>query len=341
MTAAAAAAAATATAVTTVLAVELEVERRDVTVQAGFELEEGQRLALFGTSGAGKTTILESIAGLVRLSRGTVRVDGRLVAGSANGESPLPPRNRGVALVRQPTTLFPHLTVEQNVAYGIRHSPSHSRVADLLDRLGLTALARARGAALSGGQRQRVALGRALASPFRVLLLDEPLSAVDVAARSGLRELTIEMADDRGAAGVLVTHDLTEAQAFGGQLGIIDGGLLLQVGGAHEVALSPASRRVAELVGYGGFVPVPSDPSRWYAIHPDRVLLGARSEHGLVLTGTILSTRAFGPRYECAVGLSSGEQFTVHVDEAPGVGVECDVTALNPPVVGAEETTAR
>ena len=317
------------------LEVDLEVERRRLTVRAGFGLEANQRLAIFGTSGAGKTTILESIAGLTPLSRGRVRVDGKLVAGKARGEASLEPRHRQVALVRQPTTLFPHLTVEQNVAYGIRRSPARGRVAELLERLGLTALARSRGAALSGGQRQRVALGRALASPFRVLLLDEPLSAVDFAAREALRLLAIETSLEHDAAGILVTHDLAEAQAFGDQLGVIDSGRLLQLGGAHEVVLHPVSRRVAELVGYGGFVPTPSEANRWFAIHPDRVVLDAVPEGGVVLTGTVLSTRPFGPRYECTVAGRSGEKFTIHLDQPPNAGIECTLTALDPPVVTA------
>jgi ABC-type sulfate/molybdate transport systems ATPase subunit len=315
------------------LEVDLEVERRAVTVRAGFRLGAGQRLAIFGTSGAGKTTILESIAGLTRLSRGNVRIGGRLVAGRLKRETALAPRDRQIALVRQPTTLFPHLTVEQNVAYGVRHSPARSHISDLLERLGLITLAQSRGAALSGGQRQRVALGRALASPFRVLLLDEPLSAVDVAAREALRVLTIEISLERDAAGILVTHDLAEAQAFGGQLGIIDNGRLLQIGGAHQVVLSPVSRRVAELVGYGGFIPVPLTAGRWHAIHPDRVLVGSRPELGLVLIGPVISTRPFGARYECVVSDRSGEQFNVHLDQAPGIGEVCMMTALNPPVV--------
>jgi len=317
------------------LEVDLEIARREIRVRAAFGLQAGQRLAIFGTSGAGKTTILESIAGLTELNRGSVRIDGRLVAGRLKGETPLAPRHRQVALVRQPTTLFPHLTVEQNVAYGARRSPTRGVVAELLERLELDVLARARGAALSGGQRQRVALGRALASPFRVLLLDEPLSAVDLAAREALRLLAIETSTARDAAGILVTHDLTEAQAFSDQLGIIDKGTILQMGGSHEVVLRPVNRRVAELVGYGGFVPVPATTGRLYAIHPDRVLPGAISERGIVLTGIVVSTRPFGPRYECTVAAKSGEHFRIHTDEPSPVGVGCTVTALDPPIVNA------
>jgi ABC-type sulfate/molybdate transport systems ATPase subunit len=316
------------------LDVDLEVERRRVTVQASFGLESDDRLAIFGTSGAGKTTILESIAGLTHLRRGYVRVDGKLVAGTSKGETALQARDRQVALVRQPTTLFPHLTVEQNVAYGIRRRPyGRVRVAELLERLGLGPLARARGAALSGGQRQRVALGRALASSFRVLLLDEPLSAVDLAAREPLRDLAIETSLERRAAGILVTHDLAEAQAFSDRLAIIDDGRLLQVGGSLEVVLAPATRRVAELVGYGGFVPDPSS-GRWYAIHPERLVLGAAPDRGVVLDTKVLSTRPFGPRYECTVSDRSGEEFTVHLD-APPLGPECTLTAIEPPLVEA------
>ncbi len=313
------------------LEVDIEVKRRAVTVQARFELAEGERLAFFGPSGAGKTTILESIAGLTRLSRGTVRICGALVAGRAGREAVLPPRRRQVALVRQPTTLFPHLSAAQNVAYGAQGRPSS--VAALLDGLGLGPLGHAGAVALSGGQRQRVALGRALASPFRVLLLDEPLSAVDVAARAGLRQLVLDTVQERAAVGILVTHDLSEAQSFGGRLGIIDGGQVLEMGQSHDVVLHPTCRRVAELVGYGGFVPAPAGNGQLYAIHPDRAVPGALADRGVVFTGTVRSSVPYGPRYESTLSLSTGEPIIVHLDEAPTAGTECTLTVLDPPIV--------
>ena len=319
------------------LAADVEARRRAMTVSACLTVGSGERLGLFGASGAGKTTILEAIAGFVRLERGSVRIDGVPVAGPRQGEPLLPPRQRRIALVRQPTTLFPHLTVEQNIGYGDRRgagAPPH-----LIDRLGLTALRGARPLALSGGQRQRVALGRALASPFRVLLLDEPLSAIDAVARPELRELAVEIASARGAATIVVTHDLPEAQAYATSLGIIEEGRILQLDRAQEVVAHPATRRVAELVGYAGFVPVKGDGAAvrevgsLFGIHPDRVLTGAYAERGVVLSGVVASARPYGPRIECQLLLDSGAMIAARLEESPPLGSRLTVTAVDPPVL--------
>ena len=322
------------------LEADFEVLRRSMTVTARLSVAGGGRLALYGPSGAGKTTILEAIAGLTPLHRGSVHIAGSLVARPwrrdrrrTAGET-VPARRRGVGLVRQPTTLFPHLTVEQNVAYGT----AGADVARLLADLGLRELRGARPAALSGGQRQRAALGRALASEFCVLLLDEPLSAVDPAARAELRGLAAGVAADRGAAAVLVTHDLPEAQAFGGQLGIVDEGALVQVDDADRLVRHPATRRVAELVGYGGFVATtepPGGPGAVVAVHPDRVVAGSRPDEGVVLTGEAGRARPHGARHEFELRLAAAEGgfVTVRLDEAPLPGAELTVTALDPPVV--------
>jgi molybdate transport system ATP-binding protein len=310
------------------LSVDVEVERRAGVVSARLDVAAGERLALFGPSGAGKTTVVEAVAGLVRLRRGVVLIGGSTAAaGGAARRTALPPRLRGIGLVRQPTTLFPHLTVEQNVAYGA----GAGDVAGLLERLGLADLRSARPAALSGGQRQRAALGRALATPYRVLLLDEPLSAIDGPTRGELRELTASAAEARQAAAVLVTHDLPEAQAFATTLGIIDAGAVLQLADPSTVVRRPATRRVAELVGYTGFVPAGGDG--WYAIHPDRVVPAAEPARGVVLAGTVVWSRPHGARHECRLAFGDGDPVDVRLDEAHAVGAALTVTALDPPVV--------
>jgi ABC-type Fe3+/spermidine/putrescine transport system ATPase subunit len=318
------------------LTADIEVLRRAMTINACLSVGSGERLALFGTSGAGKTTIIEAIAGFVKLERGSVRIDGVLVAAPRHGGPLLAPRQRRIALVRQPTSLFPHLTVEQNIGYGARGAAAPPP--DLIGRLGLEALRGARPLALSGGQRQRVALGRALASPFRVLLLDEPLSAVDAVARAGLRQLAIEVAAARGAAAIIVTHDLPEAQAYGTALGIIEGGRILQLDRADHVVAHPATRRVAELVGYAGFVPATGGRSEagggpLFAVHPDRVVTGAYPQRGLVLSGVVTSVRPYGPRVECLLALAGGATLAARLDGSPPTGSRLTVTAVDPPLV--------
>ncbi|MGH9304708.1 MAG: ATP-binding cassette domain-containing protein, partial [Acidimicrobiales bacterium] len=157
------------------LEVDLSLARRDVVIEARFSLQGGECLALVGPSGAGKTTVLEAIAGLAPAAPGSVRIGGHVVTGIESA------RLCGVALVRQPTTLFPHLCVSDNIFYGVaaRARPRGGELASILDTVGLAGLGGTSPLALSGGQRQRVALARAIMRPFGVLLLDEPFSALD------------------------------------------------------------------------------------------------------------------------------------------------------------------
>jgi len=338
------------------LEADVTVARRTFDVVARVSLAPGKRLALFGTSGAGKTTLVEAIAGTTPISSGEVRLDRKVVnappatwralyprgdrAGRRRSEPPVPFRHRGVAAVRQPTTLFPHLSVIENVGYGLgRPRPDHSdgSFAELLDRVGLSDLRRAVPEALSGGQRQRAALARALARPFKALLLDEPFSAVDVTSRGDLRDLAIDVTRRNGAVSVLVTHDLGEAQAFGDRIGVMDGGRILQIGDAAEIARAPANRRVAELFGYTCF----SDHDEQYlrAFHPDRFAAGAYPERGIVVHGIVTAVRAFGARFACEVqvndpsSLATLSPIQVNVDCPPAVGSRLEVTATEPPLV--------
>jgi len=348
------------------LEADFVVARRSFDVATRFCLARGERLSLFGPSGSGKTTCLEAVAGSVVLKQGRIWLDGRLVNAArerrlrSSAQHPVEPRERRVALVRQPTTLFPHLSVRANVTYKMR---SQALLGDrsldrLLEDVGLGGLGDAAPDALSGGQRQRACLARAIARPFRALLLDEPFSAVDATSRAVLRNVAIEACDQAGAVSIFVTHDLAEAQAFGHRLGIIDEGRILQIGSTNELVRQPDTVRVAELCGFGSFVA--HDAERLWALHPDRFLEGAWPDQGVVLAGTVRSVQAFGPRFACelavgavepgesgglggslqpANGLSAGHNVVrVHVESPPRPGDHWEVTAVQPPLVRRESS---
>ena len=220
------------------LAHALRSFRLEVALEVGSE-----PVALVGPSGAGKTTLLRAIAGLVRAETGQV-VAGRHVWFDAERGIDLPPERRSVGLVFQEYALFPHLTVAQNVAYGGR-----ARARDVLDALGLAALAHARPRELSGGERQRVALARALAREPSVLLLDEPLAALDAHTRANVRAVLRAHLRDAGVPTLLVTHDYADAAALATQIGVLVDGRIVQMGTAAELVAAPASPFVAQFTG--------------------------------------------------------------------------------------------
>ncbi|MEF2277520.1 ABC transporter ATP-binding protein [Deinococcus sp. YIM 134068] len=213
----------------------------------------GERLALLGVSGSGKSTLLRCVAGFETPDGGDIRVAGRSVLG-------VPAERRGVGLVFQAPLLFPHLTVRENVAFGPRvaglpDAEVRRRVDEMLVRTDLMAQARARPHQLSGGQAQRAALARTLAARPRLLLLDEPLSALDAPLRRRLREWLVTLLDGQDVPSILVTHDGEEAFAFGQRLGVLHGGRLAQVGTPAEVYARPASAAVAALLGAENLLP--------------------------------------------------------------------------------------
>ncbi|HTQ56608.1 MAG TPA: ABC transporter ATP-binding protein [Bryobacteraceae bacterium] len=201
-------------------------------------------MVLFGPSGAGKTSLLRAIAGLDRPDDGTIRCGGEVWYDGA-GSVWIPPQKRRVAYLSQDYALFPHLTVRRNVAYGARGAA----VAEVLARFGLEPLADRYPAQLSGGQLQRVALARALAAQPRLLLLDEPLSALDAPARLRLRVDLRQLLADVQVPAIVVTHDRTEALALGDAIAIIIGGRLRQAGPVDSVFDAPADADVAAAVG--------------------------------------------------------------------------------------------
>jgi ABC-type sulfate/molybdate transport systems ATPase subunit len=212
--------------------------RLELTLELGAET-----VALVGPSGAGKTTVLRAIAGLVRPEQGRISCGESVWFDAAEGVS-LPPEERSVGFLFQEYALFPHLTVRQNVAFGGNRS-----VDDLLERFRVAHLASVRPTELSGGERQRVALARALARDPRVLLLDEPLSALDAHTKQEVRAELRELLRDCGLPALLVTHDFDDAATLADRIGVIVSGRLLQEGRADELVAAPADAFVASLTG--------------------------------------------------------------------------------------------
>ena len=200
-------------------------------------------LAIVGPSGAGKSTILRAIAGLATPAEGRIALGADVWFDAASGVS-RPPEDRRVGLVFQEYALFPHLTVRQNVAYGGR-----GRVDELLERFHIERLANARPDALSGGERQRVALARALARDPAVLLLDEPLAALDPHTRDAVRVELRTTLRELGLPTLLVTHDFVDAAALADRVGVLVDGHVVQLGTADELISAPVSPFVARFAG--------------------------------------------------------------------------------------------
>ncbi|MFC4359715.1 ABC transporter ATP-binding protein [Halobium salinum] len=216
--------------------------------ELSLHVEDGEFFTLVGPSGCGKTTTLRLLAGFESPTEGRVRFGDDDVAG-------VPPEDRRVGVVFQNYALFPHMSVAENVAYGLRFSEppdgqsKAARVADLLDLVDLSGMGEREPDALSGGQQQRVAIARALAPGPHLLLLDEPMSALDARLRERLRVQVKELQSDLGVTTVYVTHDQEEALAVSDRVAVLHDGRLEQVGTPRDVYRRPATRFVAEFVG--------------------------------------------------------------------------------------------
>jgi len=234
-----------------ILEAEIEVRRGGMTVAATFATGDRETLAILGPNGAGKTTIVETIAGLVPTADARILLDDEPI-------HDLPPERRPIGIAFQDGVLFPHLSVLENVAFPVRARGARTRAArthglELLDRLAPGIDPGANPGTLSGGERQRVALARALAGTPRVLILDEPLSAVDVSARADLRALLRRTLRDFDGPRLLVTHDPIEAMTLADRLVILEDGRVSQTGTPQDIREAPRTRYAADLVGMNLF----------------------------------------------------------------------------------------
>lgn len=341
------------------LKVDVEVDRPSFTVRTCLQVAPGERLALFGPSGAGKTTLLEVIAGLVSPRRALITLGDVVLTSTEPPVVASPPWRRGVGLLRQDPGLFPHLSVRDNLRYAMPTAPAgapgrggregRAELFAMALTLGIDELLASMPAKLSGGQAHRVALGRLLLSRCDALLLDEPYAGLDASLRRTLTDLVISQVERRGVPAMLVAHELAEAQAFAHRLAVIDQGRLLQIGAPDEVVRRPASRRVAELVGYSAFIPVPAcaragsadaEPAGAVAgIHPDRVVAWRQDDKGLVLSGVVIACRPAGALWEVGVRVAEAT-VTVRLPDPAPVGAEIVITATDPPCFGPDGAAA-
>jgi putative spermidine/putrescine transport system ATP-binding protein len=281
------------------------------------DIRDGEFFSMLGPSGSGKTTCLRLIAGFERPTSGTLELHGVPAAG-------LPPYDRDVNTVFQDYALFPHMTVAENVAYGltvrkVQRPERERRVAEVLDLVRLPDVGRRRPAALSGGQRQRVALARALVNRPRVLLLDEPLGALDLKLRRQMQTELKAIQKQVGITFVYVTHDQEEALAMSDRLAVFAHGRLEQVGAPVDVYESPATPFVADFVGLSNLIEGEAARAMTgslspFTLRPEklRIVEGDQPEDGMrFVDGVVAEAVYLGMHTKYLVEIAGGGRVTV------------------------------
>jgi spermidine/putrescine transport system ATP-binding protein len=323
----------------------LTPEKRELRAidDVSFTIEQGEFFVMLGPSGCGKTTLLRSIAGLETLDSGEIRLGSRRI-------DQLAPHERPVNTVFQSYALFPHLTVAQNIAFGLEmerkpKAQIDARVSEMLALVRLDDMANRKPEQLSGGQQQRVALARALAKQPQVLLLDEPLAALDLKLRRGMQAELKRLQRTTGITFVFVTHDQEEALSMGDRIAVFNQGRPVQIGTPEEIYEKPVNRFVADFIGETNFIQVDAtrearqsgdtsdaplrislpggqpvtlpknvptpDGTVTVAIRPERITVGAGVHH--FATGTISALVYMGTDVRCTVTLDDGTELGVRI----------------------------
>jgi putrescine transport system ATP-binding protein len=315
------------------------------------DVERGEMFVLLGGSGSGKTTLLRAIGGFVRPESGRIMLAGQELAA-------LPPHRRPVNTMFQSYALFPHMSIAANIGFGLRQrgasrAETAARVAEMLELVSLSGFGARRPDQLSGGQQQRVALARSLAPRPELLLLDEPLSALDRNLREATRNELIRLHRTLGITFILVTHDQEEALATASRLGVMRDGRLAQVGTPAEVYERPNSRYVAEFLGAAnilgaivrdagpgrtrlelpgigdvvaeGAAPAPPGSPAWVALRPERLRLAPAEGGGGApqpnrVQGTIADRAYWGEALRHTVRLADGALLRVSEPLRDGIG---------------------
>ena len=288
------------------------------------EIQSGEFLTLLGPSGSGKTTVLRMIAGFERPDSGTISLNGREI-------TDLPPYERDVNTVFQDYALFPHMKVLDNVEYGLKvkkvaKSERKERALKALGRVKLSGYENRKPSQLSGGQRQRVALARALVNEPKVLLLDEPLGALDLKLRHEMQLELKEIQRSVGITFIFVTHDQEEALTMADRIAVFNEGNIVQIGSAKEIYESPNSKFVAGFVGISNLL---HKDGKVFSIRPEKIKVGAHLP--VTNLGKVQSVTFLGALTRIDVALKQGDVLTLlcendGINQIPALGENIQIS---------------
>ncbi|GGE71353.1 ABC transporter ATP-binding protein [Priestia taiwanensis] len=269
------------------------------------DIQEGEFLTILGPSGCGKTTLLRMIAGFEKPSKGAIKLDGKVI-------NDLEPYKRDMNMVFQNYALFPHMTVEENIRFGLKmkgvsNKEQKERAEEVLHLTQLTELRSRKPKQLSGGQQQRVAIARAVVNNPKVLLLDEPLGALDFKLRKDLQRELKNLQRNLGITFVYVTHDQEEAMSMSDRVAVMNNGKVEQLGTPEEIYYKPKSLFVATFIGENNIV---KDGERLFALRPEKIRTGSPSDTGM-RTGVVEDVEFLGNHHKMYIREESGENLFI------------------------------